>query len=443
MKTVTGNPKSSSKCVSAVAVLSLFSCLTGCHNAPNTSRAKNESRYLYIWMGDKDEKDDDFIAVVDVLEGSPTYGKFLSSQPVGLKGSMPHHLEYELPAPGQLLFGNAYHLEKLIMVDFSDPIHPRVAKILDPIPPLHYPHDITRLPNGHVLVGYLRSDGPSPTPGDSDNPGNHGGIAELDAQGNLVRTASAAVPGYKLPIRMYALTPMPQIDRLVTTSAVMIENNSADVVQVWRLSDLKLLNTLEAPVALLPNGKPLVTHFRKTDQPTGKWMPFEPRVMRDGSVLLNAYGCGFYRLTNIDSAQPKLDNVYTIEVPPSSNSGACAVPYIVNHFWLMSVGSMHAVISLDISDPAHPVEVSRLIAPGDFHSHWLAKDPKSNRLILGQEVDYENRMLMLRVDPATGKIWWDESFRSEDGSLGLSFVRNSWPHGNTGEATGHAALFVP
>jgi len=72
-----------------------------------------------------------------------------------------------------------------------------------------------------------------------------------------------------------------------------------------------------------------------------------------------------------------------------------------------------------------------------------AKDPKSNRLILGQEVGHENRMLMLRVDPVTGKLAWDESFRSEDNSLCLSFARTSWPHGNTGEAFGHAALFVP
>jgi hypothetical protein len=445
MKTTINNRETRSKCATAVglAALSVFFCLVGCHNASKTSQINTGSRYLYIWMGDKDEKDDDFIAVLDVLESSPTYGKVLTSQPVGLKGSMPHHFEYELPAPGQLLFGNAHHLEKLIMVDFSDPLHPRVSKTLDPVPPYHYPHDISRLLNGHVLVGYLRSDGPSPTAGDNDNPGNHGGIAELDAQGIVIRTASAAVPGYALPIRTYALTPMPKIDRLITTSAVMMENNSADVVQVWRLSDLKLLNTLEAPVALLPNGKPLVTHFRKTDQPSGKWMPFEPRVMRDGSVLLNAYGCGFYRLTNIDSAQPKLDNVYTINVPASSESGECAVPYVVNHYWLMPVGSMHAVLSLDISDPAHPVEVSRIVAPGDFASHWLAKDPNSNRLILGQEVGYENRMLMLRVDPETGRIWWDESFRSEDGSPGFSFVRNSWPHGKTGEATGHAALFVP
>lgn len=426
--------------------ITLLLCLglSGCPQISKTPDSGTASRYLYIWMGDKDGKEDDFIAVVDVQEGSPTFGRFLASQQVGLKGSMPHHLEYEIPSPGQLLYGNAHHHELLILVDFSKPLHPRIVKTVSPPPPYRYPHDITRLPNGHVLVGYLRSEGPSPTPGDKDLPGNHGGIAELDAWGGVIRTASAAVPSYKLPIRTYAMTPLPQLDRLVTTSAIMMETNSADVVQIWRLSDLTLLQTLPTPPALLPNGKPLMTLFRgDKPEPTGNWMPFEPRIMPDGSVLMNAYGCGFYRLTGIDSPKPKLENVYTISIPSSAHSGQCAVPVIVGHYWIMPVGALHAVISLDISDPAHPFEVSRLVAPGEFPSHWLAKDPKSNRLILGQEVGYENRMLMLRVDPSTGKLSWDESFRGEDGSLGLSFVRTSWPHGNTGEATGHAALFVP
>ncbi len=429
--------KSGTQIAVFLGFITLLLCfgLSGCHRISKPPDSGTASRYLYIWMGDKDGKEDDFIAVVDVQEGSPTFGRFLASQQVGLKGSLPHHLEYELPPPGQLLYGNAHHHELLILVDFSKPLHPRIVKTVSPPPPYRYPHDITRLPNGHVLIGYLRSEGPSPTPGDKDLPGNHGGIAELDARGNVIRTASAAVPSYKLPIRTYAMTPLPQLDRLVTTSAIMMETNSADVVQIWRLSDLKLLHTILAPKALLPGGK---------IQPAGNWMPFEPRIMPDGSVLMNAYGCGFYRLTGIDSPKPKLENVYTISIPSSARSaGQCAVPAIVGHYWIMPVGALHAVISLDISDPAHPFEVSRLVAPGEFPSHWLAKDPKSNRLILGQEVGYENRMLMLRVDPSTGKLSWDESFRGEDGSLGLSFVRTSWPHGNTGEATGHAALFVP
>jgi hypothetical protein len=36
--------------------------------------------------------------------------------------------------------------------------------------PYRYPHDASRLANGHVLVGYLRSDGPSLASGDNDVP---------------------------------------------------------------------------------------------------------------------------------------------------------------------------------------------------------------------------------------------------------------------------------
>ena len=101
------------------------------------------------------------------------------------------------------------------------------------------------------------------------------------------------------------------------------------------------------------------------------------------------------------------------------------------------------VVALDVSDPAHPVEVSRLLSDSTFVPHWLAKDPGSSRLVLGQEVGHEDRILMLRVDPETGRLWWDESFRSEDGSLGMTFRREIWPHGETGDAKGHAALFRP
>jgi hypothetical protein len=84
MKTTTDNRECHSKCATAVGltVLSVFLCLVGCHKPRKTSQTNSGSRYLYIWMGDKDEKDDDFIAVVDVREGSPTYGKFVASQPV-------------------------------------------------------------------------------------------------------------------------------------------------------------------------------------------------------------------------------------------------------------------------------------------------------------------------------------------------------------------------
>ena len=378
-------------------VLATSSACASAAPAPhaNASSTAVPARYLYVWAGDKDGKSSDFLAVVDVNRDSKDFGQVVTTVPVGMSGSLPHHMEYSLPGQGQF----------------------------------------ARLANGHVLVGYLRSEGPSPLPGDSTNPGGHGGIAELDGAGQMIRSASAADPGSRIPVRVYAFALRPDIDRMLTTSAPMMEDTSADVVQIWRMSDFKLLRTLPVPPALLPDGSVL---------PTGHGYPFEPRVMPDGSVLLNAYGCGFYRVTGLGSDAPDFRNVHTIDVRSAGKRmGACGIPIVVGHYWIMAVGRLSALVTLDIRDPAHPVETSRLHADSTFHPHWMARDPGSDRIIVGAENGGENRMLMAKVDSTTGRVSWDRSLHSADGALGISFVRATWPHGETGEAFGHAALFRP
>jgi hypothetical protein len=388
-----------------------------------------------VWAGDKDEKDSDFMAVVDVRPASATYGEVVATAPVGMRGTLPHHVEYELPGRGRRLFANGHHHEQVFLFDTDSAVRPRLVRALPPVPPFGYPHDFLRLPNGNVLVGFLRSEGPSPTPGDTATPGGHGGMAEVDGRGRVLRTASAAVAGTRAPVRVYAFAPRADVDRLLTTSAPMMEDTTADVVQVWRLSDLALLHTLQVPPARLADGTVL---------PRGHQYPFEPRVMADGSVLLNAYGCGFYRVTGLETPTPRIANVHTIDVRAAGDSlAACGIPAVVGRFWVMAVGRLSALVTLDVGDPAHPVEVARLAADPAFRPHWLAKDPGSDRLIVGAENGGENRMLMARVDARTGRLAWDESLRSPDGSLGVSFRRAAWPHGATGEAFGHAALFRP
>jgi hypothetical protein len=268
-------------------------------------------------------------------------------------------------------------------------------------------------------------------PGDTTRPGGHGGIAELDGEGRVIRTAGAGDSSIRAPIRPYSFALLPAIDRLVVTSAPMMEDTTADVVQIWRLSDYSLLRTLQVPPAGLAAGGVL---------PRGHQYPFEPRVMPDGTVLLNAYGCGFYQVTDIGTAEPKIRNVYTVDVP-SRRLGSCGVPVVLGHFWVMTVGEMHLLLTLDVSDPSRPREVSRLLADSTFRPHWLARDPGSDRLIVGAENGGETRMLMARLDTSSGRLRWDESLRSTDGQLGISFQRERWPHGATGEAFGHAALF--
>jgi hypothetical protein len=366
-----------------------------------------------VFAGDKDEQHDDFFAMIDVMPGSPTAGQTVATLPIGMKASMPHHMEYWTPARGSLLFANAHHHEANLLIDASDPLRPIIARQLQPPTPLRYPHDFARLTNGNLLVGFLRSEGPSPVPEDKLVPGGHGGLAEYTAGGELLRTASGAVGGLKQPVRVYAIVPMLDIDRMVTTSAPMMEDHSADVVQVWRYSDLKLLHTIQVPPGKRADGSPLLGAAR---------YPFGPRRMADGSILMNWFGCGFYRLSSIASRQPRLDNVYTIQTPepprPDASRGACSIPTVVERYWVMPVGRAHTVVVLDVSDPAAPREVSRLDTAADFNPHWSAIDPRSDRIIVGAELGREQGMYMLLLDKRTGKLRFDPAFRSVAGKVG-------------------------
>jgi hypothetical protein len=355
-----------------------------------------------------------------------------------MKASMPHHLEYWTPAPGGLLFANAHHHESTLLVDTSNPVSPRIARRLQPPKPLRYPHDFARLPNGNVLAGFLRSDGPSPAPEEKLVPGGHGGLAEYTSSGDLLRVASGAVDGLEQPVRVYAIVPMLDLDRVVTTSAPMMEDYSADVVQVWRYSDLRLLHTIEVPAGKHADGSSLAGAAR---------YPFGPRRMADGSILLNSFGCSFSRLTRISSDKPELENVYTIQTPepprPDATRGACSIPTVVGRYWIMPVGRAQTVVVLDVSDPRAPREVSRLDTAADFNPHWSAKDPLSNRIIVGAELGGEQGMYMLLFDERTGLLSFDPSIRSTDNKLGyIDLEGQQWQHGTSGPAWAHAALFL-
>jgi hypothetical protein len=207
----------------------------------------------------------------------------------------------------------------------------------------------------------------------------------------------------------------------------MDDEVTADVVQIWRLSDLRLLHTLT--VAPLPGQK-------------GISMPYDTRVLADGrTAMLNTYYCGFYRLSGIEGDQPRLDLVHALHEP---NSEGCAVAVVVGHYWVVPVASGRAIVSLDITDPAHPVEVSRLRSDSTFAPHWLSTDPASDRIVVGSADGGEPRVLIARLNPSTGMLRWDERFRDRGSSRrGVDLDRPELRHGSASHVMGHAALFGP
>ena len=264
-----------------------------------------------------------------------------------------------------------------------------------------------------------------------------GGLVELTDDGEVVRTASAADPeaGGAL-IRPYSLAVVPDLDRVVVTSYDMGEDmgfaggrrERTHVVQVWRLSDLEVLASLDLPPS--PGGG-------------GDEQPGEPRVLSDGeTVYVATFTCGLYHMTGLGGGDAGEPADPSAEFVHGFGGGGCALPIVLGDYWIQSVPSANAVVALDVSDPDAPREVSRVtLGPRNF-PHWLALDPAGGRIVVADRGDGERRLFVLTVDAETGELALDESFRDPGSDrAGVSFDRDEWPHGETGAARPHGTVF--
>jgi hypothetical protein len=398
--------------------LTAAAMVAGCHPGASHPGAEPRagSRYLFAWAGDADGRESDFLAVIDVDPRSPTYASVVATLPVGATGSRPHHTEYAMPATGEL-WANGFAAGRTFRFDLRDPTSPRLAGSFGDAGPFGHPHSFARLPNGHILATFQRrvTSGPAVT----------GGLVEFDTAGRIVRQADAAVPAIDSGVRPYSLAVVPALDRVVTTATDMHLETRSRAVQVWRLSDLTLLRTI-----LLPPGP-------RGDENA---LTAEPRVLADGrTVLVNTFTCGLYRLLGLAGDTPSAEWVYS---RPWREPPFCAVPVVAGRFWLQPSGPDHAILSLDVSDPGRPREVGRLTLEPDEIPHWLALEPNGDRVVITGYRAIESRVLLARLDRSTGALHLDSTFTTPGaGRPGVEFGREQWPHGPTGRAIPHGAVF--
>ena len=90
----------------------------GCAGEVPPPDDQRPSSYVYVWAADADDADTDFLAAVDVREGSETYGEVVATVPVGATGIMAHHTELQLGDRG-LLFANAFNGDRTWVFDVS------------------------------------------------------------------------------------------------------------------------------------------------------------------------------------------------------------------------------------------------------------------------------------------------------------------------------------
>jgi hypothetical protein len=372
--------------------------------------------YLFVWAGDDTKKSNDFLAVLDADASSPHYGQVVASVAVPGQGGTPHHTEMEMPEGGFLL-ANAFESGRTMLFDLRDPLHPSLATSFGDLDGYMHPHTYVRLRNGNVLATFQYHGGHGPK---SDG----GGLVEFDDRGHFIRSSSALDAAAKSEvIRPYSLVIVPSLDRIVSTNTAMHEKDGdSRTVQVWRLSDLKLLRTV-----VLPPGP------RGSEQK----FPGEPHLLADGkTVLIHTFSCGLYQMEGINTDQPSVRHLKTFD------GEQCDVPLRIGHYWVQTQSSVHVLATYDISDLAHMREVSRLTFDDKQKPHWIAADTDSRRIVVNSGEYGEHRLFMVNFDSQTGALALDAKFRDAGSDRpGVSMDGKSWPHGFHGDAYPHGTVF--
>lgn len=402
----------STKRLLAGSLLTILACSHG--PAPV---APAPADYLYVWTASADSTQPDFLAVLDVTEHSPRYGRLVTTLAVPGRENRPHHTEHEMPADRQL-FANGFGSGETFIFDLTNPARPRLAGQFGSVEGYTHPHSFLRLPGGNVLATFqMRHTATGMTPG---------GLVEFTPAGVPVRSSSADGPGIDPATRVYSAGIVPALDRIVTTTSDMHEDAPASrQLQIWRLSDLALLHTITLPDGPLGGESELTA---------------EPRVLSDGkTVLVSTFNCGLYLIEGLAGETPSGRMVSTFPRKAGTN---CAVPVVAGHYYLVTVPAWNAVVSLDITDPAAPHEVSRVTLGPDDVPHWISISEDHRRVVITGYAALKNRIIIAHFDPATGQLAVDERFREEGAAEpGFRMTDKTWPHGGTASGIPHGAVF--
>ena len=370
--------------------------------------------YLFVWARDKEREQTDFFSVFNVDPESEQYGQLVSTVPMGVVANA-HHTEHFM-SEGNRLFMNGFMTGNSFVVNVTNPQAPVIDAHFTNAGPYTYPHSFERLPNGNVLTTFHNKGAPD---------SGAGGLVELDPLGNFLRGTDAADP-VDPELRPYSLAPVPNLDRVVTTTGDMWLKLLGRSVQIWRLSDLTLLKTVLLPAG--PRGDENLDVA-------------EARLLDDGRTLIvTTFRCGMYVLSNIETDDPAIDFVYSF---PFEAGDECGLPWRIGNYWIQTVDTTNSLHVLDISDPRRPQLVSELFLGIDELPHWISGELGGNRIALtGSGPWLDGRIVLLELDQTTGKLSVIDDFRSPGfDQPGVDMNRETWPHGDNGPATPHGVVF--
>ena len=166
----------------------------------------------------------------------------------------------------------------------------------------------------------------------------------------------------------------------------------------------------------------------------------EPRLLPDGkTVLVSTFACGLYLMEGLESDTPSARFVSSF---PRKAGTYCAIPVVSGRYYLVTVPAWSAVVSLDISDPTAPREVSRVSLGPDDVPHWISISPDQQRVVITGYAAMQHKVMIARFDSSTGQLSIDERFREEGATEpGFRMDNKTWPHGGNAKGKPHGAVF--
>ncbi len=187
--------------------------------SPFVKRLDRPEKFLYLFCVDADAQDNDFVAVIDVEAGSPTFGRVTKTVDLGSKGNETHHWGYT--DDRTRIWAGGLLSSRIWIIDVAtDPANPRVEKVLDDVPKvtgLSGPHTYYALP-GRMLINFLGAEGG----------GLPAGMAEFTNDGRFIRkidNPADAPYGYDVAIH-------PGRNRMISSSFTPMRNYKKPLAQM-------------------------------------------------------------------------------------------------------------------------------------------------------------------------------------------------------------------
>ena len=377
-------------------VVALFAASGPARAAEQNTAA--QGHYLLVWAGDRAQKGNDFLAVIDADPSSASYGRMMTplartSRPCACITRNTRCRRAACCSP--TIMTSAGRSSSTCAIRCSRRSRPRS-------PTWAATCIRTRSCACRMATCSPRSSMRITTSA-CGTAGKTGGLVEIDDSGKVVRSASNADPAFPEPAD--ALWPGGAAGARSRRVHEFLDARRGPVQR----GDVPGLAPVGPQAA--EDGVPRCRRESLRAHQPGRAAP------RAGWIGVRA-DAGLWRGAHHRQSIPRAPKSQLVYTFPGN---WCGVPTIVGHYFVQSVPAIHGLIVLDMADPAKPVEVSRLTLSERYFPHWTGWDAETGRLVVTSGHTPEDRPVPAEAGSGNRRAHGGQGLSGRGRSAGLQF----------------------